>query len=146
MSFPGSGSTALSTIWSGIKATTGRMKDQAVVNNAASSLTRKQVLDYGNFLADSLALLNSYTGVAGLQAYARNEENNATLNLASEYSALQTQIVATQDWGVTNFPNTSGELRVYTYDANKRFADIVLTGPQLTSYKNQLSSLIAAIN
>jgi hypothetical protein len=67
------------------------------------------------------------------------------VDIAAEYTAMKAQLIATQDWLVANFPNTTGELRVYTFDANKRFADINLTAPQLSSFKTQLGSLIATV-
>lgn len=148
MAFPGNSVTSLAAKWQQIKDTSGRIKNECVFLNAAAAVTRKRALDFGNFLADALALLNTLTANAttnGLLEYARSQENNPTLDLTTEYTTMRTQLVATQDWLVANFPNTTGELRVYTFDANKRYADINLTAGQLSSFKTQINALAATI-
>lgn len=147
MAFPGLGKSSLSYVWSSVKSTAGRIKDVGGQLTAATSVTRKSALDYQNFLADSLAALNTWSATPGLLAYAQNEENNPTLDLVAEYTAMKNSIVALQDWLVTNFPkDASGNLAVYSFDVNKRFADINLTAGQLTAYKSQVNTLVATIN
>lgn len=146
MAFPGTSKSSLATVWSGIKATTGRIKDKCSQMIAAPSLTRIVILEFGNGLADALQYLTTATATSGLLAYARNEENDPTLDLVAEYTAMRTQIIATQDWLVANFPNDgTGGLSVYTFDVNKRYANINLTAGQLTAFKNQLAALSATI-
>jgi hypothetical protein len=145
MAFPSDTSLDLETAWNGLRAAAGRMKSTASAFSAAPSITRRQVLDFANALADYLAQFNSYTAVAGLPAYAKTQVNDPNLDIAAEYTTMRTQLVATQDWIVNNFPATTGELRVYTFDVNKRFADVALTAPQLSSFKTQLNALIATV-
>lgn len=149
MPFPGTSLNSLQSKWDTIKQTSGSIKDRSSLLNGLASITRAAVLNYAVFLADALQTLDAKTANAntnGLLEYARSQENNPTLDLAGLYSTMRTQIVATQDWIVTNFPNTTGELRVYTFDVNKRYVDIVLTAPQLSSFKTQLQALIATID
>jgi hypothetical protein len=145
MAFPSDTALDIETAWVNLRASAGRMKATASSYSAASSLTRKQVLDFGNALADYLAQFNSYTAVPGLGAYAKTQVNDPNLDIAAEYNTMRTQLQATQDWIVANFPATGGELRVYTFDVNKRFADVLLTAPQLSSFKTQLNALIATV-
>lgn len=145
--FPGNGKVTLRTSWDGITEKASRVKQTASAMVAASSITRRAVLDYANSLADSLATLDAYVTTPGLLAYARNELNDATVDLAAEFTAMRTQLVATQDWMVANFPkDASNNLAVYSFDVNKRFADINLTAGQLTAFKSQLNLLIGTIN
>lgn len=149
MAFPGNSVTSLAGKWSSIKDASGRIKDQCTLLNAASSITRRRGLEFQNFLADSLASLDALTagaGSNGLLAYAQAQENNPSLDLVATYNAMRTQLVAAQDWMVANFPNTTGELRVYSFDGNKRYADINLTAPQLSAFKTQLTNLAATID
>ena len=146
MAFPGSGKSSLESAWSRIKSTAGAVKDKSNQLNAAVSVARKEALDYANNLADALALFDSLTATPGLLAYARTQEDNATLDLVAEYTAMRTQIVATQDWLVTNFPkDTSNNLSVYAFDVNKRYSNVNLTAGQLTAFKAQLTALAATI-
>jgi protein involved in sex pheromone biosynthesis len=145
MAFPSDTALDLESAWANLRATAGRMKGTASAFAAAASITRRQVLDFANALADYLAQFNSYTAVPGLAAYAKTQVNDPNLDIAAEYTTMRTQLVATQDWIVNNFPATTGELRVYVFDGNKRFSDVILTAPQLSSFKSQLNSLIATV-
>jgi hypothetical protein len=82
---------------------------------------------------------------SGPGAYAKTQVNDPKLDIAAEYTTMRTQLVATQDWIVNELPGDGGELRVYTFDVNKRFADVILTAPQLSSFKTQLNALIATV-
>lgn len=146
--FPGSGQTALATRWTTTQSAAGRVKDRSAYLVQLPSLSRFQVLDHQNYLLNIRADLESLTANAtnnGLLAYARNEVNNPTLDLVAEYVAMRNAIDAVLAWGVTNFPNTSGELRVYTF-VSQRSTDIALTAPELAAYKAQLNALIATIS
>lgn len=144
MAFPAP-SLDIAGTWQQIVGSIRRVKNTAAFYVSQPALTRIQVLDYAAKLAADLANLDSYTTVPGLQAYVREQVNDPTLDLAAEWAAVRAQIVATQDWMVSNFPNTSWELRVYTFDASKKPVDINLTAPQLSAFKTQLNALIATI-
>lgn len=144
MAFPSDNTLDLATAWAGIRAAAGRMKAQAQTLHGAASVTRRQALDCANALADYLATFTTYTAVEGLAAYAQ-EQTDSAVDIVAEYQAMRTALIAVQDWLVANFPNTTGELRVYTFDGNKRFADINLTAGQLSAFKTQLASLIATV-
>lgn len=149
MPFPGTSLNSLQSKWDTIKQTAGSVKDRSSLLNGLASITRAAVLNYAVFLADALQTIDAKTANAttnGLLEYARAQENNPSLDLQGTYTTMRTQIIATQDWIVTNFPNTTGELRVYTFDAGKRYVDIALTGGQLTNFKVQLQALIATID
>lgn len=146
--FPGNSVTSLAAKWSQIKDTAGRIKNRSLVLIASVSVTRKEALDYANYLADALNTLNTLTANAttnGLLEYAREQENNSDLDLVTEYNTMQAQLIETQDWLVANFPNTGGELLVYIFN-NKRYTDVNLTAPQLTAFKIQLNALAATIS
>lgn len=145
--FPGNGKITLRTSWDGITERASRIKSVASSLVSASTITRKTVLDYANSLADSLATLDAHVVTPGLLDYARKELNDANVDLAAEFATMKTQIVATQDWIVANFPkDATNNLTVYSFDATKRYADINLTAGQLTAFKNQLSLLVGTIN
>jgi hypothetical protein len=148
MAFPSDSTTTLETKWRSVKNNTGRLKNECTRLIAKSSITRKEVLEFANALATVLANLDLLTANAstnGLLAYAQEQESNASLNLVSEYTTMRNQIIAVQNWTVTNFPNTSGELRAYVFDAQSRHVDINLDAGQLTAFKTQVSNLSATI-
>lgn len=145
--FPASGVTTLAKAWNQVTSTATALKQHSVYLNNAASITRMVILNFGNTIADALERLDQYSAASGLEAYAKNELHDVTLNIAAEYTAMRTQIVALQDWIVTNFPkDTSGNLVVYYFDAGKRYVDIELTSAQLSAFKTQLKALIVLIN
>lgn len=147
MAFPAEGKVTLRRAWDGVTQNTAQIKRIANELIAMTNITRRRALDYTNLLADVLSLLDNYTAVQGLLAYAQNELNDNTINLAVEYTTMRTQIVTMQDWIVANIPKDAlGNLAVYVFDANKKYVDINLTPAQLTAYKNQLTLLTATIN
>jgi hypothetical protein len=145
MAFPGSGSTSLATTWANLQGAAGRVKDRSAFLSAQSTLTRRHVLEHQNYLLDIRGQMEVFAAAPGIQPYAQNEINDPSLNLATEYVAMRNAIDTLLAWGVTNFPNTSGELRVYTF-ASQRVTDINLTGGELSAYKTQLNNLIATIS
>lgn len=147
MAFPAEGKVTLRRAWDGVTSQATRVKRIANEYIAITNITRKQVIDYANSLAESLATLNSYVTTSGLLAYAQNELNDITINLSAEFTTMRVQIVATQDWIIANFPkDAAGNLAVYAFDVNKRYVDIDLASGQLTAFKAQLSALVATIN
>lgn len=145
--FPASGTTSLSTAWSQVTQIAANIKAVATTLNSSTAISRQQVLNFANSLADALSRLTTYAATPGLPAYAINQLNTPTLDIAAEYTTMRTQIVSLQDWIVTNFPkDASNNLVVFSFDANKRFTDIFLTEAQLGAFKTQLSALVATIN
>jgi len=145
MAFPGSGVSSLAGTWENLQAAAGRIKDRSAALAAASSITRRQALEHHNYLLDIRAQMEIFAAAPGLQAYAQNEINNPSLNLATEYVTMRNALDALVAWLVANFPNTSGELRVYTF-VSSRVTDIALTAPELSAYKTQLTNLTATIS
>lgn len=136
----------ISGVWQQVLGCVRRIKNTAAFYIAQPSLSRVQCLDYASKLAFDLAALDGYIPTPGLAAYAKAQVNDPAFDPAAEWATVRTQVVATQDWIVANFPATGGELRVYTFDASKKPVDINLTGPQLTAFKNQLAALVATID
>jgi hypothetical protein len=147
MSFPSSGAT-LADKWARIQSDAARLKSRSATLVAASQITRREALEYQNALLDIRADLETLTAGAasnGLQAYAQAQVNDPSLNIATEYTTMRNALDALTAWLVTNFPNTTGELRVYTF-VSSRVTDVQLTAGELTAYKAQLNGLIATIN
>jgi len=147
VAFPSSGAT-LADKWTRIQSNAARLKNRSAILVAASQITRRETLEYQNALLDIRADLETLTAGAasnGLQTYAQAQVNDPTLNIATEYTTMRNALDAVTAWLVTNFPNTSGELRVYSF-VSGRVTDVLLTAGELTAYKAQLSSLIATIN
>jgi len=150
MAMPSSSSNTLQMRWQRIKDTNGYVKNQCDSLIAQVTVTRRRGLEIANLLADALSALDALTVNAiasGLLAYAQAQENDPALDIPAAYSAMRTQIVATQDWLVANFPKDgSGNLAVYVFNGGKRFADVPLSAGELVAFKAQLTALAATID
>ena len=145
--FPASGKIPLVRAWEQVIETADTVKQQSVRLRDATRISRIEVLEYCNLLADSLQRLDQYSAVSGLVEYANNELNDPTINIVTEYATMRTQIVATQDWIVSNYPKDAiGNLVVYSFGSDKRYADVYLTTAQQEAFKARLVLLIATIN
>jgi hypothetical protein len=145
--FPASGKVTLAKAWGQVTGTAAYIKQSAIDLSGASSISRMEVLRFGNLLADALARLEQYAATPGLADYATNELNDPSIDITAEYVTMRTEIVATQDWIVSNFPrDTSNNLVVFSFDVSKKFTDITLTAPQLTAFMSRLTALIATID
>lgn len=145
--FPASGKTMLNQAWLQMIQTAAQIKSNAQSLVSATSVSRMQALNYANSLASALATLDTLAATSGLAAYAQAQLNDATINIATEYTSMRAQIVITQNWIVANFPNDgAGGLIVYTFDSNKKYADIFLTTAQFSAFVTVLNALIATIN
>lgn len=145
MAFPGRGENGLASVWSRLQGAAGRIRDraQAFIGNAA--ISRRDALEFHNYLLDVRAQMELLVTAPGLQTYGQNEINTPSLNLATEYTAMRDAIDVVLLWLIANFPNTTGELRVYTFTSN-RVSDIALNPSELSAYKAQLGSLANTIS
>lgn len=133
--------------WRQFKGHYRRIKRGAADAIAAPQITRLSVLQYADQLATDLAGADGYAQSPGIEARARAELNNGSLDFAAEWAAVRAQIVATQDWIVTRFPKAADNtLAVFQFDANKRTAPVFLTAGELSQFKNQLNALLATLN
>jgi len=150
MAFPSNSKFSLSYRWEAVKNVAGTLKNKCNAIAIAGTLSRKQVLDFGNYLADCVLSFDNLTANAvadGLVAYAQQQENDPGLDVVANYSAMRSAIVSAQDWLVANFPrDAANNLVVFAnFDANKRYSDIALTTQERTAFQSQVSSIAATI-
>lgn len=146
MAFPSTSARSLTEAWSHARRVAGAIKGNAESLRAAAAVTRMELLIYLNVLADALASLTAVAATPGLAAYAQQQQNDPALDIAAEFAAMRVQLIATQNWIINNFPKDStGNAAVYSFDANKKFADVPLTAGQLTALRAQLALLSGTI-
>lgn len=150
MSMPSTSSTSLEGKWRRIKAITGNVKNMCGRVENATAITRSEALEIANVVASARVDLEGMVedaATSGLLEYARAQENNPTLDLVAAFQTMKTQLTATRDWFVTNFPNDgAGGLAVLGFDAVGRTTDINLTAGQLAAVKAQFAAIDPTID
>lgn len=125
-----------------LKATAQEQLASATVGNVQSSV----ILAFEAVLRGVRDQLNDAAAVPGIAAYVGSLPNTPQgYNVATEFTALRTQILATIDWIRTNFPKDSTN----TFLAARSWAadgpvDRLFSAAQLATYRTQLSALITA--
>lgn len=152
MAFPSSGGTRkslarayLSAInqAAGVKTQAQELKNDSV----AGSISAKRVVDFATYLADAEDLFDQVSAVPGIGQYARDQINDQTLDVATEFEDMINEIVATRDWITTNFPQDgSGYLLMLQFDLNGRYTIRMLSTAATAGLRTQLDLLIATID
>ena len=147
MEFPSDLVKTVADALAAVRACAGQIKRQAQAMIDAPSITRKQVLDYANSLADNRSMLDVNAVVPGLAEYAQSQFNDPAFDIVAKYGTMYGAIDAVQAWIVASYwKDGNGNLVVYAFDANKRFANINMTVDELAAFKAQLATITATIS
>lgn len=114
--------------------------------SVAGPVSASRILNYERELRSFRARLEEIAAMPGLAAHVTALANTPQgYNVATEYTALRTQIDATTTWIRTNFPkDANGYLLERTLSAEGP-VERTFTTAQLAAFRTQLDALIAAI-
>jgi hypothetical protein len=153
MAFPSAGGTkadSLADAWERVRAVAASVKQSATNLNALSAAGPISGVSIIRFCGDLAGARDTFTRLAavqGLAAYAQEQVANPALNIANEFTAMQTAIDNTRAWIVANFPKDgSGYLLSVTLDANGRTVERTFDTATLAGFRTQLAALIATID
>lgn len=153
MSFPSDGGTlkfGLSEAWQGIRRAASQIKQSATTlrdSSAAGSVASRAILNFVNLLRDKRVEMAAFAAVPGLAAYAQEQVDDPTLDIAAEYTAMVAAVDATITWVVDNFPkDANGWLLARTLTAQGQLQDRMFTTVALANLRTELDALIATID
>jgi hypothetical protein len=114
---------------------------------AAGNVSANAVIQALTTLTGSIAVFDEVTALPGIAAYAQNEENDPTYDVAAEYTAMRTEAIGARDWILTNFPTAvSGEILKDTLENDGSITVRQFTPAQTAGLQTALGQLIATIN
>jgi len=126
-----------------VKSVAQLIKDESL----AGPIQSKKIVDFATFLVDAQDLFNQVAQIPGIGQYAKDQIQDQTLNLGVEFNAMVSEITATKDWIVTNFPkDVNGYLQMVQFDVNGRFTIRTLTTAQTSGLRAQIDNLINTID
>lgn len=151
MPFPSNeGNTTLEDAWSSAMGHAGRIKRkaQSLHTSTLSSCTATLILNVVRDILSARDALAQLAGTPGLEAYARDQIEDPTLNLAVEYNAMIAAINAVRDWVFVNIPKeaVTGYLLIETLTTELVRVDREFSSVSLGGLRTVLDTLIASIN
>lgn len=133
-----------------LKGRAADVRGQSVTLRAASlagPVAADRILNFAQVLARSKTEMSTLSTVPGLAEYAQAQENNPTLNIATEFGLMITQIDATVAWIVANFPqDASGFKLAFTLLAAGVPVYRTFDTASLSTFRTTLDALIATIS
>lgn len=125
------------------------LRAYAVASNlqlASGNVSANAVITVLQRMVGSIAVFDEVSAVAGIVAYAENEENDVNYDVAAEFTAMRTEAIGVRDWILTNFPTAvSGEIIKDTLEADGSITVRQFTIAQTAGLRTALDLLIATI-
>lgn len=142
MAFPASTITQQQA-WDGIRQRAIRMKDQAQSLSDASGAGATELGRYVGLqrnLDQTVDWWNTASGTPGLQAYARDQISDQTLDLVGEFTAMRDAALTLRDWIFNNLP-------AYTIgvDAEGNTSEPTVTPAQTSGFRTAVATFTATI-
>ena len=114
---------------------------------AAGDMSANAVISALVRMAQSIAVWDRVSAVPGLVAYAQNEENDGTYDVAAEFTAMRTETIGVRDWILTNFPTAvSGEIIKDTLENDGSITVRRFTPAETVGLQSALGLLVATIS
>ena len=146
MAFPATNFT-LQQAWDlarGHAVRTKKVTEQIRTASAAGPIQRTEVLEHRRLLLEAVSAWNSVKSLAGLEQYAKDQVQDQTADIATEFNAMIAGANQLITWVEANFP-TDGA----TEAALIRKVDgtvLTFTSAQLSTYRTHCSSYEALVS
>ena len=127
-----------------IKTSSQQLRDAS----AAGSVVARRVVNYCDSLAQINDQMNTLKAIPGLVAYAKDQFNDANIDIAAEFTAMQNALASTVAWIVSNIPKETATNRWISVEeiVDGKRVDRLLTVAQTAGIRTQLDALIATID
>jgi len=133
-----------------LKGRAADVRTQSITLRAASvagPVAADRILSFAQVLARSKTEMSTLSTTPGLSAYAQAQENNPSLNIATEFGLMIAQIDATVAWIIANFPQDANGFKLaFTLAATGVPVYRTFDTPSLATFRTTLDSLIATIS
>jgi hypothetical protein len=150
MAFPASTETK-ERAWKALRAAAVRIEAavQSLYDQSlAGPTSREGYLNLQRQLSESLDIWALAAGVPGLQAYARDQVDNPTLDLVAEYIAMRDAAIGLRVWIFNNIPRDAGSGAVLTHTISLEGvrSDLMVSSAAVGPFRQQADTLLAAID
>jgi len=119
---------------------------QIAVQLLTGTVTANQVFQIVDNLRSPLQIFAQVAAIPGIAAYAQAQFNDATYDVATEFTNMVNTINAVVNWVVTNFPKDSGGFaQAYTLAADGSRTPVTFTPAQTAGLTTALNAVINQI-
>ena len=119
---------------------------QIAVQLLTGTVTANQVFQIVDNLRSPLQIFAQVAAIPGIAAYAQAQFNDATYDVATEFTNMVNTINAVVNWVVTNFPkDTGGFAQAYTLAADGSRTPVTFTPAQTAGLTTALNAVINQI-
>lgn len=133
-----------------IRNVVGQVRQNAVNlrnESTVADISAERVIRFVALLQDSLETLDRWVAVPGTQEIIRQQTNNPSFDLTSEYSTLRAAIVTCRNWIIANFPKDGADYLLYhKFNAQGKIVPRMFFPAQLAELHTELDTLVAAID
>ena len=116
---------------------------QAAIPN---SPPRTLVISYMSNLTRQIDVINSLRTTPGLQQYARDQWDDQTLDVPTEFTAVLSAMTQLRDWIFANFPKGGGAWQVYDYDNAGVPVVLTFTPAQLSDLDGRITTFLGTVS
>ena len=149
MAFPASQQT-LEDALAKVRQVALRIQSQAQnlrTRTVSESVAREDFVVLQRQLDDAIEVWDAATAVPGLLQYARDQYNDQTLDISTEYTAMRAAAIDLRDWIFNNIPTSAGgavELKTNTTAGD--LVDILVTPAQAAGFRTEADAFTATIS
>ena len=119
---------------------------QIAVQLLTGTVTANQVFQIVDNLRSPLQIFAQVAAIPGIAAYAQAQFNDATYDVATEFTNMVNTINAVVNWVVTNFPkDTGGFAQAYTLASDGSRTPVTFTPAQTAGLTTALNAEINQI-
>jgi len=119
---------------------------QVAAQLLTGTVTANQVFQIVDNLRSPLQIFAQVAAIPGIAAYAQAQFNDATYDVATEFTNMVNTINAVVNWVVTNFPkDTGGFAQAYTLAADGSRTPVTFTPAQTAGLTAAINAVIGSI-
>ena len=114
---------------------------------SVDGMGRRQLVVYMARLSRAVTRINELGNVPGLAQYAKDQYNNPTLEIVTEFQTFRAACVQLRDWVYNNFPkHTSGAWLVSEFANDGTETMMTFTAAQLGQFVSHCDTLLALMD
>jgi hypothetical protein len=123
-----------------------KQQAQAGITMLQGNVNANQIFQLLDNLRAPMGIFSSVAAIPGIATYAQSQFNDATYNVAAEFTSMTSALQAVIDWVVNNFPKgTGGFVQAYTINADGSRTPTVFTPAQTAGLTTALNAVVASI-
>lgn len=117
-------------------------RDLMAAQNISANALRQTMSTFKTFIE----LLTASAAIPGIVQYARDQENDQTYNVVTEFQTMETAAIAVRNRIINDVPKgPTGEVAVETWEADGAITVEAFTPAQTANLRTDLDTFIASI-